>query len=30
MNEWSLALQRNNITFQDGGPQEIQWLKQIT
>ena len=25
-----LALQRNYITIQDGGPQEIQWSKQIT
>ena len=23
MNEWGLALQRNYVTFQDGGPQEF-------
>ena len=28
MNEWGLALQRNYVTFQDGGPQEIQWSRE--
>ena len=29
MDEWGLALQRNYVTFQDGGPHEILWSKQI-
>ena len=30
MNERGLVLQRNYVTFQDGGPQKIHWSKQIT
>ena len=30
MNKWGLALQSNYVTFQDGSPQEIQGLKQIS